>query len=385
MKDYFSEQTPNGTNGPKTFSHLIQEVQNQGRCTMCGGCVSFCTAVNYSALGLDSGGYPGYADSKKCIECGICYLICPGRDQLKDQTRSMVGWSAPMGRVMDVSVTRASDEDIWHKGTDGGAVTALLLHLLDTGRIDGAIVTQRSGLFKHRPHLARSRREIIDAAGSYFDSTRGMALFGSRYSTFSPSIQAFKPLVASGLRRIAYVGVPCQITALRKMQALKILPSETVHLALGLFCAGNFDFSESERVKLEAMGDFSWDEAVAMNLRETLNIELKDGRIVRLELDQLNGMRRTACRYCRDYSAELADLSFGGVGAPAGWTSVVVRTPLGRAALQDAKGRSVREFTLEDNPHFARTALEEVQYHSDHKKKKAKEAAEHSGKVHYLY
>ena len=385
MKDYFSEQMPGGASGPRTFSNLIQEVINQGRCTKCGGCVSFCTAVNYGALGLDASGQPGYADPKKCIECGICYLICPARDLLKHQTRGMVGWSAPMGRVLDVSVARAADEDIWKRGTDGGVVTALLLHLLDTGRIDGAIVTQRYGLFRHRPHLARSRREIIEAAGSYFDSSQGMALFGNRYSSFSPSVQAFKPLVASNLRRIAFIGVPCQIATLRKMQALSILPSETVHLAIGLFCSGNFDFSEKERVKLEAMGDFSWNDAQSMNLRKTLNIKLKGGRTARLDLDLLSGMRRNACRYCTDYSAELADLSFGGVGAPEDWTSVVVRTPVGRAALQDAMGQTLREFRIEDDPHFARTALKEVQQQSDLKKEQAQEAMEHSDKVHYLF
>jgi coenzyme F420 hydrogenase subunit beta len=385
LKDHFSNHMPCGSGAPKTFSNLIQEVQNQGCCTMCGGCVSFCTAVNYGALGLDADGRPGYADSKKCIECGICYLICPARDQLANQTRQRVGWSKPMGRVMDVSVARASDEDIWRRGTDGGVVTALLLHLLDTGRIDGAIVTQRYGLFKHRPHLACNRQEIIQAAGSYFDTSQSMALFGNRYSTFSPSVQAFKPLVASSLRRIAFVGVPCQIKTLRKMQALKILPAETVHLTLGLFCSGNFDFSEAQRQKIAQLGGFSWEDARAMNLRETLNIEVKNGRTARIALDLLAGMRRTACKYCSDYSAELADLSFGGVGAPEAWTTAVVRTPVGRAALRDAMGRSVREYLIEDDPHFARTALEQIQVQSDRKKEQARKAKAQRGKVHNFF
>lgn len=81
-----------------------------------------------------------------------------------------------MGRVMDVSVARATDDDIRRSGTDGGAVTALLLHLLDSGRIDGAVVTQRYGPFKHRPHLAKTHQKIIEAAGSYFNTSRGMVL-----------------------------------------------------------------------------------------------------------------------------------------------------------------------------------------------------------------
>lgn len=385
MKDHFMGQVSGSNGNPKTFSNLIQEVQNHGHCTMCGGCVSFCTAVNYGALGLDSEGMPGYSESKKCIECGICYLICPARDQLEDKTRRMVGWCPPMGRALDVSVAHASDDEIWNRGTDGGVVTALLLHLLDTGRIDGAIVTQRYGLFRHRPHLARSRREIIEAAGSYFDTSRGMELFGNRYSTFSPSVQAFKPLVASGLRRIAFVGVPCQIKTLRKMQALGVLPAETVYLTLGLFCSGNFDFSESGRLKLEKLGGFNWDNAKAINLRESLNIELKNGQTVKIALDHLSDMRRTACKYCDDYSAELADISFGGVGAPQAWTTVVMRTPVGRAAFQDALGRSVHEYRIEDNPHFDEMAMQQVLVQSESKKEAALDANKLREKVYRLF
>jgi coenzyme F420 hydrogenase subunit beta len=37
----------------KTFTDLIQEVQEKGLCHHCGGCVSFCTAINYGALELE--------------------------------------------------------------------------------------------------------------------------------------------------------------------------------------------------------------------------------------------------------------------------------------------------------------------------------------------
>jgi coenzyme F420 hydrogenase subunit beta len=260
-----------------------------------------------------------------------------------------------------------------------------LIHLLDAGRIDGAVVTQRYGLFQHRPHLAKTHYEIMEAAGSYFDTTSSMALFGNRYSTFSPSVQAFKPLAVSTLRRIAFVGVPCQIKALRKMQTLGILPAETVHIALGLFCSGNFDFSEQQRLKLEALGGFHWEDAVGMNLRESLNIKLKNGETARIELDQLSTMRRRACRYCEDYSAEFADLSFGGVGAPEDWTTTLIRTPVGRAAFADAKGPAVYEFRIEDNPRFAREALHQIQTQSDQKKEQAQNAGNHSAKVHKMY
>ena len=40
----------------KTFTNLIEDVQKPGLCHRCGGCVTFCTAINYGALELDSEG-----------------------------------------------------------------------------------------------------------------------------------------------------------------------------------------------------------------------------------------------------------------------------------------------------------------------------------------
>ena len=60
----------------KTFLNLIEEVQKPGLCHHCGGCVSFCTAINYGALELDENGMPRFSDRDKCIECGLCSLVC---------------------------------------------------------------------------------------------------------------------------------------------------------------------------------------------------------------------------------------------------------------------------------------------------------------------
>jgi coenzyme F420 hydrogenase subunit beta len=81
-------------------------------------------------------------------------------------------------------------------------------------------------------------------------------------------------------------------------------------------------------------------------------------------------MKRYACRYCSDYSAEFADLSFGGIGAPEGWTTVITRTPQGRALLGDAMGVAIEEY-----PHkaMASQALAKVLEWSEQKKGRAAE------------
>ncbi len=352
----------------KTFENLIDEVQKPGLCHHCGGCVTFCTAINYGALELSEEGMPQFADRAKCIECGLCYSICPEIDEMQEETRQVAGWEPPMGRVLDTAVARSTDPQIRARATDGGVVTALLVHLFDRGHIDGAIVTKQTGPFERDPWLATSRDEIIEAAGFYIDSSHGMKHFGHDYSTYSPSVQEFRPILQKGLRRVAMVGTPCQIKALRKMEALGIVPSDSIRYRLGLFCSGNFLFNEKERQALEHKGGFKWQDVDKVNLRDALLITLKTGAQKSIPLAELEFMKRFACHYCPDYAAEYADISFGGIGAEQGWTTVVTRSPVGRAIMADARGKTVEMYDFSRSPDKPMKVLKTIQEASNRKK-----------------
>jgi coenzyme F420 hydrogenase subunit beta len=356
----------------ETFFNLIQEVQKPGLCHRCGGCVTFCTAVNFGALELDADGKPRYGEIEKCIECGLCYSICPEVDELEDETRRKALWSAPNGRIIETSITRAKDTEIRSKGTDGGVVTALLLHLFDAGRIDGAIVAKPEGPFQRSPCLATTREEIANAAGFYFDTSHGMTHMSEQYITH-PSIEEFAPMVRKGLRRVALVGTPCQIKAFRRMDVLGIIPADSIAYCLGLFCAGNFTFGEEQREKLAKDHGFKWDDVKKINIKEEFMIHLKDGSVRNIPLEGLDFMKRYACKYCGDYTAEFADISFGGIGAEEGWTTLISRTPIGRAVCADARGTAIEEYSVENNPNFASDALATVRAAAAKKKKFARQ------------
>ncbi len=319
----------------KTFSDLLEEVVEPGYCHHCGGCVSFCTAINYGALELDPDGKPRFADAQKCIECGLCYMICPEIGELDAEIRDLTAWTAPLGRVDRVVVARAVDPAIRRRATDGGVVTALLLHLLNAGRIDGAVVARKTGTFTRTPCLATTRDEILAAAGFSFETSRSMDVFGGKYATYANSIQALAPMAGGSLEKVAFVGPPCQIKTIRKMKALNIMPADSITCLLGLFCAGNYEFGPQERDRLMQLGKFQWQDVEKINVKEHFMIRLKGGETRLLKLEDLDFMKRYACRFCEDYASEFADISFGGLGAENGWTTALIRTSTGDEIMGD--------------------------------------------------
>ena len=364
----------------KTFQNLIEDVQTPGLCHRCGGCVTFCTAVNYGALELDAKGKPHYGDEDKCIECGLCYSICPEIDELDEETKQRLAWCPPMGRVIDSGIVRATDSTIRQKATDGGAVTALLVHLLKSGRIDGAIVTKPSGPFLREPFLAETEDDIRDAAGFFFDTSHGMKSYGDYYITYS-QIREFKPLIKKGLQRVAMVGTPCQIKSIRQMQILNIIPSDTIKFCLGLFCAGNFVFGEKQQEKIAAIGGFSFKDVKRINIKEDLIVHFTGGEKKSIMLDELEFMKRFACYFCADYSAEYADVSFGGIGAAEGWTTIITRTPVGRAIIADARSKkALEDHRRGDFKKMHSQALQKIKAWSQRKKQTARQNRKPLGK-----
>lgn len=119
-------------------------------------------------------------------------------------------------------LVRATDSPVRCFGQSGGAVTAVLLHLLATGRIDGAIVT--------RFDVKTRRAEAV-----YADTPDAIkASAGSCYLQ-SPVVQA--ALERCG-KRLAVVATGCQAQAIRKLAESGKFATPPV--VLGLVCAGNY-------------------------------------------------------------------------------------------------------------------------------------------------
>jgi coenzyme F420 hydrogenase subunit beta len=224
------------------------------------------------------------------------------------------------------------------RAQDGGIVTALMAWALEAGEIDGGVVSavgEDDEPCFPSPKVVTSGEEIRNSAGSWY--------------TYCPNNLALEEAKEKDLRKVAFVGVPCQITPLRKMEAIdpsfllshKKRPQhiskqrgflrgyrERVAFQIGLFCTEVFRPElMTERIEKE-MG-IPLSEVTKFNVKGEILIYKKDGDVDTLPLQEaMENYQRPECRHCADFSAELADISCGGVGTR-GWTIVVLRTDRG--------------------------------------------------------
>ncbi|MFX1259486.1 MAG: Coenzyme F420 hydrogenase/dehydrogenase, beta subunit C-terminal domain [Promethearchaeota archaeon] len=320
---------------PKSFEDLIKDVHEQGICGECGGCVSFCSADEIKAIEMSETGPPKYYNKDNCLHCGICYLVCPQTLVLDKELNKRYNYKVSIGNWSKITSSQATLEEIRKNATDGGVITGILCYLLDRNLINGAIVSKRQGPFNRVPFFATTKEDLIEAAGSHYDLSHGVIGLES-YNSFVPTITKLKKIVSSDKMNIAVVGTPCQIHSIRKMQELSILPAHIVKYTLGLFCNLNFSFNEEARKKLEETFKFSFNNVEKINIKEFLIIQLKNKEVIHIDFEDLKEIARPACYACRDFSNVFADISFGGLGSPDGYTTALIRTNLGRDIYNNA-------------------------------------------------
>ncbi|MFX0175757.1 MAG: Coenzyme F420 hydrogenase/dehydrogenase, beta subunit C-terminal domain [Candidatus Hodarchaeota archaeon] len=329
---------------PKSFEDLIKDVHEPGICGVCGGCVSFCSASEIKAIEMSESGPPRYYNKDNCLHCGICYLVCPQTHVLDEELNKRFNYKVSIGNWAKIASGQATSDEIRKKATDGGVVTAILSYLLDKNLIKGAIVSKKEGPFNRVPFFAKTKEDLLEAAGSHYDVSQGVVSL-EEYDSFVPTITKLKSVVATEEMSIAVVGTPCQIMSIRKMQELSILPAHIIKYTLGLFCNLNFSFNAEARKKMEETFDFSFEDVENMNIKENLMITLKNNKTKYIDFKDIHEFARPACFACRDFSNVYADIAFGGLGSPDGFTTAIIRTKTGEKIYNNAlKEGYIKEF-----------------------------------------
>ena len=255
------------------------------------------------------------------------------------------------GRYRRIVAARCKDPAILARCQDGGVVTAMLCHGLREGRFDGAVVSaaDEDKPAAPKPKVVTTVAEAIASASSWY--------------TYCPNNLALADADRLGLRRVCFVGVPCQITPTRKIQLAdpsfldngrkkpkhierqtKFLKGfgEIVSFTIGLLCTEVVTYEGLMVKKIEEEMGIPLADVKKFNVKGKVLIYKKDGSLVEMNLHRAQEYARPECHHCGDFSAELADVSCGGV-ASMDWTITLLRTRRGEEMFDDMVARGLLE------------------------------------------
>jgi coenzyme F420 hydrogenase subunit beta len=206
-------------------------------------------------------------------------------------------------------------------GQDGGMVTSLLIAGLQKKIFDAAIVV--------------FPREIFGAEAVVVDEVEGiMRARGTKYVRVS-MIAPLKEALREGKRRIAVVGTPCQVRAIRKLQSCGYFDDEFPDAditILGLFCFESFDYRNLRAHLKKTMG-VDIENADKIQISKGKYIVSQSGKDFAISVKELEDEASEGCQFCNDFVSRLADISIGSVGSPEGYSTVMVRSEKGRQLL----------------------------------------------------
>jgi len=320
-----------------TRLRALDEIVASGLCAGCGLCAAVVPAIEMRTT--DRGFSRPVAERLSEGDLARVVALCPG-----------VGLDGPAadghvdpvwGPVRVLRRGWATDPAIRFAGASGGVVTALCAHLLATGAVDAVLQVGADppAPLRTGPRLSTSVGELIDRAGS-------------RYAP-SP-VLAGLPEALDRYERIAVVGKPCDIAALRGHVRREPSLAGRIPWMLSFFCAGVPSIAGTE-ILVRRLG---LDPAALTRLRYRgrgwpgrMTAEAADGRSASTSYaeswgGELHRHLQFRCKICPDGTGEHADVVAADAwltrdGYPDfeerdGISAVLARTERGAALLREA-------------------------------------------------
>lgn len=327
-------------------------------CTSCGICEGVCPSGAITTI-VNNGRFQPQINNTLCKNqkgCHRCYDACPGigidipklaseRFFGTDNSEEML-----VGRYLKCYSAYSNNDDLRYLAASGGTISQFLIWLLETGIIDGAIVTKfdKDAPFKVKSYIATSSQEIILAKSSKY----GPVSMGA----------VVKDIRKSDGKRFVVVGLPCHIHGFIKLEAIDRKLKEKIVGHFSLFCSGSQTFNYTEyifqqcNIKIDQVNYLSYREG------EPTCMAVKGERFEFTKLYQAYNrpLKSTfyprRCLLCVDFQGELADIAFGDIASKPdddfgnGMNAVIVRSKKWLELFEQAakKGAiSVNEITLE--------------------------------------
>jgi coenzyme F420-reducing hydrogenase beta subunit len=321
-----------GINAPRFWVEDAEE-----DCILCGLCARVCDerigiyAINFAKRGVEREvTTPYYRFSDDCIGCGACAIVCPTNskririntyptlpeDIEKIEQQFLKGKKDEnFGVYNDIFAAKSSID-----GQDGGVATALLISGMQKGLFDAAIVVQRTEGYNAEAVIAENIDEILKAKGTKYLRVKMMSKLGE--------------LIGKGKKKIAVVGTACEVRAARKIQQIVLNEFPDVEITIiGLFCFEAFDYEKLKKETQRLLG-VNLDKAEKTQIHKGKYIVQVAGKEYSCSVRDLSKAIENGCAYCDDFTARLADISVGSVGSPDGYSTVIVRSDVGKRLLE---------------------------------------------------
>ncbi|MHA1713917.1 MAG: Coenzyme F420 hydrogenase/dehydrogenase, beta subunit C-terminal domain, partial [Candidatus Ranarchaeia archaeon] len=306
------------------FNELKRVIIDPGFCTKCGACAAACPvhAIDIVQSELKYDDCSVYMDF-----CPICYDICPHTEPLITEAMRFVV-DAPkrrevLGYYRKVVIARSADIELREGGHGGGVINAFLSHLLDTGVIDGAVMSETTS------NAPLELQAVIGTVPDDAMSTVEIEFFPSAVAkAFGDAVRSF------GKQKIAFVGVPHQVLALRKLEVWEHKIMNNLELTIGLYCLWTF----SQNQMLEWLcKEYSINPHDITHLDLTDRFEIHtDKEKIRVPFSKILPFVMKRCHTCTDLTGEQADISIGTAYPLKDWSTVIIRTEKAERLFNDA-------------------------------------------------
>jgi coenzyme F420-reducing hydrogenase beta subunit len=204
-------------------------------------------------------------------------------------------------------------EKIREKAAAGGVVSGILIYLLKTKEIDGALVSKASiinGELSYEVKIAKTEEEILECASSvYF---------------YIPVLSALNK-VRSFNGKVGVVGLPCHLRTLTAILEKDNNLREKIKYKIGLYCGGTTKRAllgrilREKGIKIEEIKTIFFKRR---HIKGELNITFKNGEVKTVPFYHFNVyrilgfFRKEICKFCSDLTAEYADISVGDIFIP---------------------------------------------------------------------
>lgn len=277
----------------------------------------------------------GVSRSARPKDCGkACQFIRPDYPALetsvhgrpRDPARGDESFFGPYRAMYRARLTPPARGAQWT-----GITTALGAALLESGAVEGVVcmVPDLNDRWAPQPALITDPGEMAQA--------RGMRM------GYAPLLSAIEPARAAGLKRLAIIGIPCQVYALRALEADYGFEELIV---IGTPCSDNTTTENFHRF-LARLTDTP-EEITYLEFRADYKVEIRflDGRVreipfLSLPLSDLPAdFFPLTCRTCVDYTNALADITVGYM-AGRGEQWIIVRNDRGARTLEALGSRIV--------------------------------------------